>query len=166
MLQRLYFWNTIKHNSMTNKETKIKKVMGDSNKQIETYEKILKELNSDQDIINQIKQQWFKKFLKSGTIESLEKVINESNDVKLIEKSYRQLDLIYTQIRYYNHGIKSNSEWVEFEKKHHGNVEYAQHRLNRMIEFKENFIACEVKASSQRSIRSSDCTDEINELIK
>ena len=42
---------------MTNKETKIKKVMGDSNKQIETYEKILKELNSDQDIINQIKQQ-------------------------------------------------------------------------------------------------------------
>ena len=84
---------------MTNKETKIKKVMGDSNKQIETYEKILKELNSDQDIINQIKQQGFKKFLKSGTIESLEKVINESNDVKLIEKSYRQLDLIYTQIR-------------------------------------------------------------------
>lgn len=151
---------------MTNNEIKIKKVIDDANNKIELYEQLIKELNSDQDIIRQIKQQGFKKFLKSGTIETLEKVTNESNDVKLVEKAYRNLDLIYTQIRYYNHGIKSNTKWVEFEKAHDGNVEYAQHRLNRMIEFKENFIVCEVKASSKRNIRSSDCTDEINELLK
>lgn len=143
----------------------LRKLIRVSEKKVETYDAIINELNSDQDIIKQIKQQGFKEFLKSGTIKSLEQVINESNDVKLIEKAYRKLDLIYTQIRYYNHGIKSNTEWVEFEKAHGGNVEYAQHKLNRMIEFKENFIVCEVKASSNRSIRSSDCTDEINELI-